>query len=84
MDFRWVAKRLWLLSNMRQKLIDAWISAQDLQWVDFTNKDSVARLAQKIWPVLLKNNPQIAKQIKESWMLDQQTKTEVAEVIDAL
>ena len=73
-----------MLSSIREKLIKAWVNANELQWVDFTDPDSLNKLAQKIMPNLLKNNPQIAKQIKESWWLDEKTKWEVTEVIDAL
>ena len=79
-----VMRGMWMLSSIREKLIKAWVNANELQWVDFTDPDSLNKLAQKIMPNLLKNNPQIAKQIKESWWLDEKTKGEVTEVIDAL
>ena len=71
-----------MLSSIREKLIKAWVNANELQWVDFTDPESLNKLAQKIMPNLLRNNPQIAKQIKESGWLDGETKQEVAEVID--
>ena len=71
-----------MLSSIREKLIKAWVNANELQWVDFTDPDSLNKLAQKIMPNLLRNNPQIAKQIKESWWLDEKTKWEVAEIVD--
>ena len=79
-----VMRGMGMLSSIREKLIKAWVNANELQWVDFTDPDSLNKLAQKIMPNLLKNNPQIAKQIKESWWLDEKTKWEVTEVIDAL
>lgn len=73
-----------MLSSIREKLIKAWVNANELQWVDFTDPDSLNKLAQKIMPNLLRNNPQIAKQIKESWWLDEKTKWEVAEIVDSI
>lgn len=73
-----------LLSSIREKLIKAGVNANELQWVDFTDPESLNKLAQKIMPNLLKNNPQIAKQIKESGWLDWKTKEDVAEVIDSI
>jgi hypothetical protein len=73
-----------LLSSIREKLIKAGVNANELQWVDFTDPDSLNKLAQKIMPNLLKNNPQIARQIKESGWLDWKTKEDVAEVIDSI
>ena len=82
MDMRGFMKSMWMLSSIREKLIKAWVNANELQWVDFTDPESLNKLAQKIMPNLLRNNPQIAKQIKESGWLDGETKQEVAEVID--
>lgn len=73
-----------MLSSIREKLIKAWVNANELQGVDFTDPDSLNKLAQKIMPNLLRNNPQIAKQIKESWWLDEKTKWEVAEIVDSI
>lgn len=79
-----VMSGMWMLSWLREKLLRAWISPQDLQWVDFSNKESLNKLAEKIVPKLLKDNPQIAKQIKESWWLEWETKEKVTEIIDAI
>ena len=84
MNIRWLMKWMWVLANARQTLIDAWVSAEDLQWVDFSNMNSLSKLAQKIWPTLLKRNPQIAKQIKESDWLQWKEKQDVVEVIDSI
>jgi hypothetical protein len=35
---------------LREKLLKAGVSAKDLQGVDFSNKDSLNKLAQKIVP----------------------------------
>ena len=77
-----VMRGMWMLSSIREKLIKAWVNTNELQWVDFTDPDSLNKLAQKVMPNLLRNNPQIAKQIKESGWLDWKTKEDVAEVID--
>lgn len=75
---------LWLTASIKQKLMNMWIPAKDLEWVDFNNMNSINQLAQKIMPNLLRKNPQIAKQIKESNWLDWKTKENVAEVIDSI
>lgn len=77
-------KSMWMLSSIREKLIKAWVSEKDLQGVRFDDPESLNALAQKIMPWLLKNNPQIAQQIKESGLLEWQTKQEVAQVIDSI
>lgn len=77
-----VMNGMWMLAGLREKLIRAGVSAKDLQWVDFSSKESLNQLAQKIVPNLLKSNPQIAKQIKESWRLEGKTKDDVVEIID--
>lgn len=79
-----IMRGMGLLSSIREKLIKAGVNANELQWVDFTDPESLNKLAQKIMPNLLKNNPQIAKQIKESGWLDWKTKEDVAEVIDSI
>lgn len=84
MNVWWFMKSMGMLSSIREKLIKAWVNANELQWVDFTDPESLNKLAQKIMPNLLRNNPQIAKQIKESWWLDWKTKEDVAEVIDSI
>ena len=77
---RWMG----LISGIREKLIKAGVSAKDLQGVNFTDPKSLNELAKKVMPNLLKNNPQIAKQIKESWWLDGKVKEDVAEIVDSI
>lgn len=84
MDILKVMNGLWLTASIKQKLMNMWIPAKDLEWVDFNNMNSINQLAQKIMPNLLRKNPQIAKQIKESNWLDWKTKEDVAEVIDSI
>ena len=77
-------KWAWAISWLREKLIAAWVNPQELQWYDFSNPDSLNKLAQKIVPNLLKNNPDIAQKIKTSWMLDEEVKRDVVEIIDSI
>ena len=74
----------WLKGDfLRQKLLQAWISPNDLQGVDFNNIADLNKLAEKIVPNLLKSNPNIANMIKQNaGMLWADKQKEVAEVID--
>ena len=83
MDMWEIMRGAGMISWLRESIIRSWISAQDLQWVDFTSKESLGKLAERIMPKLLKQNPQIAQRIKNSGWLDAQTKEKVTEVIDA-
>ena len=68
---------------LRQKLIQMWISPNDIQWVDFNNVSDLNKLAEKIVPNMLKSNPNIANLIKQnSSMLGSEKSKEVCEVID--
>lgn len=69
----------------RQKLLQMWISPNDLQGIDFNNMQDLNQLAEKIWPQLIKANPNIANLIKQnsSSLLGEKSK-EVCEVIDAM
>jgi len=68
---------------LRQKLIQMWISPNDIQWVDFNNISDLNKLAEKIVPNMLKSNPNIANLIKQnSSMLGAEKSKEVCEVID--
>ena len=84
MDMRGFMKSMGMLSSIREKLIKNGISAKDLEWVKFDDPESLNKLAEKIMPWLLKNNPQVAQQIKESGLLQWQTKQDVVEVIDSI
>ena len=74
----------WLKGDfLRQKLIQAGISPNDMQGIDFNNMNDLNRLAEKIVPNLLKSNPNIANLIKQnSSMLGAEKQKEVCEVID--
>lgn len=51
--------------NIQGKLQQLWVSSTDLQWVNFNDPNSLNDLAKKIMPTLLKQNPQIAQQVKQ-------------------
>jgi hypothetical protein len=79
MSFLWWLK--WDI--LRNKLIQAGISPNDIQWVDFNNINDLNRLAEKIMPSMIKANPNIANLIKQnSSMLWAEKSKEVCEVID--
>lgn len=51
---------------IKQKLLQIWVNPADLQNVDFNDPYALNDLAAKIMPNLLKQNPQVAQQIKQS------------------
>ncbi len=68
---------------LKQKLLQAWISPNDIQWVDFNNINDLNQLADKLVPTLLKNNPMMKEIIKQNaWMFWAEKAKQVAEVID--
>ena len=76
---------LWWLKweFLKQKLLQVWISPNDIQWVDFNNMNDLNSLAEKIVPKLLQANPNIKNLIKNNAsMLGQDKQREVAEIID--
>ena len=74
----------WLKGDfLRQKLLQAGISPNDLQWIDFNNMNDLNSLAEKIVPKILKSNPNIANMIKQnSSMLWAEKQKEVCDIID--
>ena len=68
---------------LRQKLIQAGISPNDMQGVDFNNMSDLNKLAEKVMPNIIKSNPSIASMIKSNAsMLWTEKAKEVCEVID--
>ena len=68
---------------LKQKLLQAWISPNDIQWVDFNNMNDLNSLAERIMPNIIKSNPSIASMIKSNAsMLWEEKQREVAEIID--
>ena len=52
--------------GIKQKLTQLWVDPAELQNVDFNDPYALNDLAAKIMPGLLKSNPWIANQIKQS------------------
>ena len=76
---------MWNFSGMKEKLIQLWVPQETLQWVDFTNLNSLNELAKKIMPWLLANNKEMVDKIKTaSSMLWADKQKEVTDVIDVL
>lgn len=70
---------------LKNKLLQAGISPTDLQWVDFSNTESINAFAEKIGPQILRSNPLIANIIKQnSSMLGEDKQKEVVQVIDGM
>ena len=68
-----------------QKLLQAGISPNDIQGIDFNNINDLNLLAEKVAPKLIRANPNIANMIKQnSSMLGAEKQREVVEVIDAM
>ena len=68
---------------LKQKLLAAGISPNDIQWVDFNNINDLNSLAEKIMPNIIKSNPNIANMIKQNAsMLGADKQKEVTEIID--
>ena len=68
---------------LKQKLIQMWVSPNDMQGIDFNNMNDLNLLAERIVPNMLKSNPMIANLIKQnsSSLVGEKAK-EVCEVID--
>ena len=79
-----VMRWLWLIGWMKAKLLKMWVPESDMEWVDFTNMQSLNAFAEKIVPKLLRNNPRAKEQIKGCSRLEGQTKQDVNNVIDWL
>ena len=81
MQFFWGLK--W--EFIKQKLLQAGISPNDIQGIDFNNINDLNLLAEKVAPKLIRANPNIANMIKQnSSMLWAEKQKEVVEVIDAM
>ena len=66
-------------------VLKAWVSPQDVEWVNFSDPQSINAFAEKVWPQLLKANPTIANMIKQnSSMLWADKQKDVVEVIDKM
>jgi hypothetical protein len=67
---------------LKQKLLQAWISPNDIQWVDFNNINDLNSLAEKIMPNIIKSNPNIASMLKSNASLLWEKQAEVVEKLD--
>ena len=68
---------------LRQKLLQAGISPNDMQGIDFNNINDLNKLAEKVMPNIIKSNPSIASMIKSNAsMLWTEKAKEVCDVID--
>ena len=74
---------MWNFSGIKDKLLQLWIPPETLQWVDFSNVQSLNQLAQKVMPWILANNKELANQIKSvASMLGEDKQKEISNVID--
>ena len=81
MQFFWGLKGEFI----KQKLLQAGISPNDIQGIDFNNINDLNLLAEKVAPKLIRANPNIANMIKQnSSMLGADKQREVVKVIDAM
>lgn len=68
--------------NVQSKLQQLWVDPSLLQWVNFSDPNSLNELAQKVMPNLLKQNPQAAQQIKQiAWQYAPDKVNEIVEII---
>jgi hypothetical protein len=67
---------------LKQKLLQAWVSPNDIQWVDFNNMNDLNSLAEKIMPNIIKSNPNIASMLKSNASLLWEKQAEVVEKLD--
>ena len=76
---------MWNFSGMKDKLLQLWVPPERLQNVNFSDMNSLNKLAQEIMPGLLANNKEMANKIKgAASMLGADKQKEVSEVIDVL
>ncbi len=79
-----VMRGLWLTWWMKAKLLKMWVSEKDMEWVDFTNLESLNKFAERVVPNLLKRNPAVKEQIKWCTRLEWETKERVDNVINCM
>ena len=69
---------------LKQKLLQAWISPNDIQWVDFNNMNDLNSLAEKVMPNIIKSNPSIANMLKQNASMLWDKQAEVVEKLDTV
>lgn len=68
---------------LKNIVLKAWVQPKDVEWVNFSDVNSINAFAEKVWPQLIKSNPIIAGMIKQNAnMLWADKAKEVTEVID--
>lgn len=78
LDFIWGLKGEFI----KQKLLQIWISPNDMQGIDFNNMQDLNLLAEKIMPKIIESNPNIKQMIKQNASMFGERQKEVCEVID--
>jgi hypothetical protein len=68
---------------LKNIVLKAWVQPKDVEWVNFSDVNSINAFAEKVWPQLIKSNPIIAGMIKQNAnMLWADKAKEVTEIID--
>lgn len=68
---------------LKNIVLKAWVQPKDIEWVNFSDVNSINAFAEKVWPQLIKSNPIIAGMIKQNAnMLWADKAKEVTEIID--
>lgn len=68
---------------LKNIILKAWVQPKDVEWVNFSDVNSINAFAEKVWPQLIKSNPIIAGMIKQNAnMLWADKAKEVTEIID--
>ena len=68
---------------LKNIVLKAWVQPKDVEWVNFSDVNSINAFAEIVWPQLIKSNPIIAGMNKQNAnMLWADKAKEVAEVID--
>ena len=76
---------MWNFSGMKDRLLQLWVPQEKLQNVNFSDINSLNKLAQEIMPSLLANNKDMANKIKGvASMLGADKQKEVSEIIDVM
>ena len=76
---------VWNFSGMKDKLLQLWVPPEKLQNVNFSDINSLNKLAQDIMPGLLAGNKDLANKIKgAASMLGSDKQKEISDVIDVM
>lgn len=76
---------MWNFSGIKDKLLQLWVPPEKLQNVNFSDMNSLNKLAQEIMPWLLAQNKDLANKIKgAASMLGADKQKEITDVIDVI